>query len=68
MYTRETTILLFLSFKLKEKDDKRAQNQIPFICGKYMYGGWKWIRNLILPHYGLLNFEIGHLEAEKTKF
>ena len=66
MYTRETSILWFVSFKLKEKDDKRAK--IPFICGKYMYGGWKWIGNLILPHYDILNFKIGHLEAEKTKF
>ena len=32
------------------------------------YGVYRWIGNKILHHFELLKFEIGLLEAEKTKF
>ena len=32
-----------------------------------LYGGCRWIENLILPQIDLLKFEINLLEAEKIK-
>ena len=53
-----------LEFYKSKKAPKRQK--VCIFCAIEIYGVSRWIGNQILPHFGVLQFEIGPLEAEKV--